>query len=331
MSKTNSFLKKPVATQKTAGKGDKKKGLGRGLGSLLSDSSLVSSHSAIESVSKQEDVASRQEQKVIELPILEIERSPYQPRREFSETQIQELADSIKNNGLVQPPVVRKNSSGKWELISGERRLRAAQLLNWRKIEVVVRDVDDITAATMTQTENLQREDLNPIEEAESYKILQDSFSLSQQDVAERVGKARATVANAVRLLELPEEVRELVSKRLLSVGHAKVILSLDSEKDRVLLARDCIENQLSVRALEKKIANRSKQVVVRPRGTPDFSEAYAKNLSDALRRHLGCAVRITSALTLGNGKRVKGVLEIDFFNNDDLDRVFKMIGVEVE
>jgi ParB family chromosome partitioning protein len=237
MSKTNSFLKKPVATQKTAGKGDKKKGLGRGLGSLLSDSSLVSSHSAIESVSKQEDVASRQEQKVIELPILEIERSPYQPRREFSETQIQELADSIKNNGLVQPPVVRKNSSGKWELISGERRLRAAQLLNWRKIEVVVRDVDDITAATMTQTENLQREDLNPIEEAESYKILQDSFSLSQQDVAERVGKARATVANAVRLLELPEEVRELVSKRLLSVGHAKVILSLDSEKDRVLRA----------------------------------------------------------------------------------------------
>ena len=267
----------------------------------------------------------------LELPILEIERSPYQPRRDFREEELNELAESIKNNGLVQPPTVRKNASGRYELIAGERRLRAAQLAGWKKIPVTVVEADDQTAAVMTMTENLQREDLNPIEEAVSYKTLQDKFNLTQAEVAEKVGKGRATVANATRLLELPDEVRLLVAGGSLSVGHAKVLLSVDDEKSRILLARDCVNDQLSVRALEKKVARLSAPVESRPRGTPDLPEGYVRNLAEKMKRHLGCAVRIAPGMTHPSGRHPKGVLEIDFFDNDDLDRIIRMIGVTVD
>ena len=231
----------------------------------------------------------------------------------------------------MQPPTVRKNSAGRYELIAGERRLRAAQLIGWKKIQVVVKNVDDQTAAIMTTTENLQREDLNPIEEAVSYRTLQEKFNLTQADVAEKVGKGRATVANAVRLLELPDEVKSLVETKLLSVGHAKVLLSVDAEKDRILLARDCVNEQLTVRALEKKVARLHAPVPEKPRGTPDIPDGYVKSLSEKLKRHLGCAVRLTSGVTHASGKHTKGVLEIDFFDNDDLDRIIRMIGLEVD
>jgi ParB family chromosome partitioning protein len=336
MASKSTYLKKPSTAKGGEVKNNKKKGLGRGLDSLFSKSAagapVVENHIAADKIPIKSAVQEPVDGTIFELPILDIERSQYQPRREFKEEELKELAESIRCNGLIHPPVVRKNSSGRWELIVGERRLRAAQLLSWRKIQVVVREVDEMTAATMTATENVQREDLNPIEEAESYKILQERFDLSQQDVAEKVGKGRATVANAVRLLELPEEVRELVAKKILSAGHAKVILSLDNEKDRILLARECVESRLSVRALEKKVAARlAPPAPSRPSGKPDMSEAYVKNLVDCMRRHLGCAVRITSGMTLPNGRHTKGILEIDFFDNDDLDRVLKMIGVEVE
>lgn len=267
----------------------------------------------------------------LELKILDIERSPYQPRREFREDELKELAASLENNGLVQPPTVRKNSAGKYELIAGERRLRAAQLAGWTKIRVTLVEADDITAAAMTTTENLQREDLNPIEEAVSYKTLLDTFSLTQQEVADRVGKSRAAVANSTRLLELPDEVRGLVSNRLLSVGHAKVLLSLDEEKKRILLARDCVNEQLTVRALEKKIKRMSEPVEAKPRGVPDLQDNYVRNLAEKMKRHLGCAVRVTSGVTHANGRHTKGMVEIDFFDNDDLDRIIRMIGVEID
>ncbi len=266
-----------------------------------------------------------------ELPIREIERSPYQPRRDFKDEELRELADSLRNNGLVQPPTVRRNAAGKWELIAGERRLRAAQLAGWERIQVVVRNVDDLTAAAMTTTENLQREDLNPIEEAVSYKTLQDRFGLTQQEVAARVGKGRATVANSVRLLELPDEVKALVQSGLLSSGHAKLLLSVDDEKRRILFARDCVNEQLTVRALEKKIARLSEPVKEKKQGESDLTDSYVRTLCDKLRRHLGCAVRLTSGVTHANGKHSKGVLEIDFFDNDELDRILRMIGVEVD
>jgi ParB family chromosome partitioning protein len=267
----------------------------------------------------------------LELPIMEIERSPFQPRRDFNEDELKGLAESLKNNGLVQPPTVRRNSAGRYELISGERRLRAAQLAGWTKIRVTFVEADDQTAAIMTTTENLQREDLNPIEEAVSYRNLQDRFNLTQAEVAEKVGKGRATVANATRLLELPDEVKQLVAGNLLSVGHAKLLLSVDGEKDRVLLARDCVNNQLTVRALEKKLLRLRAPVEVKQKGKPDLPENYVRNLAEKMKRHLGCAVRVTSGVVHPNGRHTKGVVEIDFFDNDDLDRIIRMIGVAVD
>jgi ParB family chromosome partitioning protein len=325
----NKFLKKPTSSVKSDSPTGKKRGLGRGIDSLLPKVVSVAEEKPVVVNVPTSDLP--QEIPPVELVIADIERSPYQPRRDFREEELMELAESLKNNGLVHPPTVRKNSQGKYELISGERRCRAATLAGWKKIRVTLIEADDLTAASMTTTENIQREDLNPIEEAESYKNLQDAFGLTQAEVAERVGRGRATVANSVRLLELPDEVKGLVQSKLLSTGHAKVLLSVDEEKDRIILARECVSDQLSVRALEKKVAKRSAPVQIKNPGNPDIPESYVKNLCDRLRRHLGCAVRLTSGVTHANGKHTKGVLEIDFFDNDELDRILKMIGVEVE
>ena len=324
VAKPNPFLKKATGTSTApVSVVDRKKhGLGRsvdfggGVGSLLGAKPVVPLNGP---------------QQALELPINDIARSPYQPRRDFREEELKELAESLKNNGLVQPPTVRKLANGRYELIAGERRMRAAQLAGWKKIRVTVVEADDQTAAVMTTTENLQREDLNPIEEAVSYKTLQDKFDLTQQEVAEKVGKGRATVANAIRLLELPEEVRELLSTSLISVGHAKVLLSVDDEKDRVLLARDCVNGQMTVRALEKRVARLHAPVEIRQKGVPDLPDGYVRSLTEKMKRHLGCAVRVTSGITHQNGKHTKGVVEIDFLDNDDLDRIIRMIGVSMD
>ena len=326
--KNNKFLKKATVPDKQAAHPMKRRGLGRGMDSLIPSREKPLPAPLPEEASR---APVRSDASVQELVIADIERSPYQPRRDFREDELRELAESLKNNGLVQPPTVRRNSAGRFELVAGERRLRAAQLAGWKKIRVTLVEADDLAAAAMTMTENLQREDLNPIEEAESYKTLQDKFNLTQAEVAERVGKGRATVANSVRLLELPDEVKGLLEAGLLSVGHAKVLLSVESEKDRIVLARESVSSQLSVRALENKVARLGKPVQERQSGTPDLPQGYVKSLCDKLRRHLGCAVRLTSGVTHANGKHTKGVLEIDFFDNDDLDRVLRMIGVEVD
>ena len=324
MAKENPYFKKATGAGKAPASVEKKRhGLGRGLDGLL--------NSAKPAIAPAMAAPAPVSDGVLELPILDIERSPYQPRREFKDSELQELAESLKNNGLVQPPTVRKNEHGRYELIAGERRLRAAQLAGWRKIRVTVVEADDLTAAAMTTTENIQREDLNPIEEAVAYKTLQDKFSLTQQQVAELVGKGRATVANSTRLLELPDEVKGLLSNSLLSVGHAKVLLSIDDEKDRILLARDCVNEQLTVRALEKKVSKLHAPVENRLRGTPDLPDGYVKNLAEKMKKHLGCAVRITSGKTYLSGKHVKGLVEIDFIDNDDLDRIIQMLGVNLD
>ncbi|MBR7180276.1 MAG: ParB/RepB/Spo0J family partition protein [Kiritimatiellae bacterium] len=329
--KKSSFLKKPTHSD-THASAAKKRGLGRGMDSLI-PAGKPPAEVAVQAqpAPSAEPAASSDGKNILELVIADIARSPYQPRRDFREDELKELAESLKNNGLVQPPTVRRNSEGRFELIAGERRIRAAEIVGWKKIRVNLVEADDLTAAAMTATENLQREDLNPIEEAVSYKTLQDTFNLTQAEVAERVGKGRATVANSVRLLELPDEVKQLVETGLLSSGHAKVLLSIEGEKDRVVLARECVSAQLSVRALERRIARLSAPVAEKKPGTPDIPPGYAKTLCDNLRRHLGCAVRLTSAVTHANGKRTKGVLEIDFFDNDDLDRILKMVGVKVD
>lgn len=268
---------------------------------------------------------------VIEVVAVDIERSPYQARMEFDPEALQELSDSIRVNGLVQPPVVRRLANGKYQLIAGERRTRAAIMAGLKKIPVVLVDAEDRKAAEMGVVENIQRKDLNVIEEAEGYRILKDQFGITQEDVAERVGKSRSAIANALRVLELPEEVKQLLSRGLISSGHAKLILSVEGERDRTLLARECVDRTLTVRDLEKRIKRMSQPVPEQKKGTPDLPEAYVRNLVEVLHRHLGCAVRLTSGMKHANGRHTKGVLEVDFQTNDDLDRLLGIMGVKLD
>ena len=181
------------------------------------------------------------------------------------------------------------------------------------------------------QGQQLLHDDLNVIEEAEGYRLLKEQFGITQEDVAERVGKSRPAIANALRLLELPDEVKQLLVRGILTAGHAKVLLSVESERDRTLLARECAERALTVRELERRVARMNKPVAEAKKGVPDLPEPYVRNLVEVLHRHLGCAVRLTSGMTHANGRHTKGLLEIDFFDNDDLDRVLNMMGVKLD
>ncbi len=280
-------------------------------------------------------------ERVLQVPAVDIERSPYQPRSEFSAESLQELADSLRTNGIIQPLTCRRRDDGKLELICGERRLRAALLAGIKLVPVTLKNVNDATAATMTITENAQRDDLNPVEEAEGYRTLVSSFNLTQAEVADRVGKNRATVAHSLRLLELPDDVQDLLRKKAISTGHAKVLLSLDNPAEIRRFARECAptpnprtgepEGGLTVRELERRIAKLHAPVVERKPGVPDIPESYVRQLAEEIHKVLGCAVRLTSGMTHANGKHTKGLLEIDFIDNDDLDRILAMIGVKMD
>lgn len=322
--KSNPFFKKPAAG--AVAPHEAHHGLGKGLGALIGS---VSKPLAVAAPAV--PPAAEPKNAVLEVPPLDIERSPWQPRQDFNEDALKELSESIKSNGVIQPLVCRRNAAGKYELIAGERRLRASVMAGFKRVPVVLVDAEDRKAAEMAVIENIQRRDLNVIEEAEGYKLLAEKFNLTQESVAERVGKSRPGVANALRLLELPDEVKQLVSQNLLSPGHAKVLLGVEDEKERVLLARDCVNDGLSVRALEIKIARRHKPVTEKKAGTPDLPESYVRNLMETLHRQLGCAVRVTSGVTHANGKHTKGLLEIDFFDNDDLDRILSQLGVKLD
>ena len=336
MKKESPFLKKSVGSKPPPRKEMKKGGLGqRGVSALITPKPVRPEvQIPAPQVPVYAPVAAAESPSgngVIEVVAVDIERSPWQARSEFDETALQELSDSIRANGIVQPPVVRRRADGKYELIAGERRTRAAIMAGLKKIPVILADADDRKAAEMGVIENIQRKDLNVIEEAEGYRLLREQFGITQEDVAERVGKSRPAIANALRLLELPDEVKQLLSRNILSAGHAKVLLSVEGERDRTLLARECAERSLTVRDLEKRVSRMKKPVAEPKKGTPDLPESYVRSLVETLHRHLGCAVRLTSGVTHANGKHTKGLLEIDFFDNDDLDRILNLLGVKVD
>jgi len=269
---------------------------------------------------------------VIDVPVPEIERSPWQPRHTFDQEALLELAESIKVNGIIQPLICRKNANNRYELIAGERRLRAAIEAQIQKVPVILVDAEDRRAAEMAIVENIQREDLNVIEEAEGYRTLAEQFNLTQQDVADRVGKARASVANAVRLLDLPDEVKQLVGGGLLSAGHAKVLLGLTEPTEQIILGRKSVTEGLTVRNLEKMIKRRRAEAEApakRP-GKPDLPQEYVRNLTDLLHKHFGTAIRLSPSMTHANGNHTKGILEIDFYDNCDLDRILDVLGVSL-
>ncbi len=307
----------------------KHKGLGRGLDALIKDGSTAKQQATKKVVPVKTPVEEKAAG-VREVATSSVVASPWQPRSVFDSAALTELVESVKVHGILQPLLVREVGS-KFELIAGERRLRAAQAALLKKVPIIVIEASDEKALEIALIENLQREDLNPIEEAEGYALLQKKFNLTQEKVAEQVGKARASVANALRLLELSDGIRKYVAEGLLSVGHAKVLLSVDSEKEKELLAKRCIKEGITVRALEK-IVKKLGSPPKKPRAEKaDLPGDYLKSLTDELHQFLGTSVRISPSKTLSNGRKVKGSLEIDYHDNDELDRLLTIMGYTSE
>lgn len=259
------------------------------------------------------------------LRLSEIRANPYQPRKEFRPEELAELQASLKASGLLQPITVRPAPNGTgFELIAGERRFRAATALGWPEIAAVIRTIDDKTLLTLALIENLQRSDLNPLEEAEGYKRLVDEFALSHTQVGEVVGKDRSTVANLLRLLQLPAAVRRLLGDGAISLGHARALLGLGDERAMIELAREAAAQDLSVREVERRVqaapgSKHSAKAAAKPK-TPGSPES--RGIEDRLRRHLQTDVSVN----LSKGKKTKGELRIHFYSNDDLSRVLDMI-----
>lgn len=262
-----------------------------------------------------------------ELPIDAIAPNPFQPRRSFDEAQLKELADSIAASGLLQPVIVRARPEGRYELIAGERRWRAAQRLGWSRIPAVVRDVDDRALLTLALIENLQRDALSPLDAARGYQQLMRDFSLPQQEVARLVGKDRSTVSNTLRLLRLPEAVQQLLERRALSEGHARALLALADSQEISRLAQECVAAEWSVRDLEARVRGEQVQapasvrkLLRRPRAEPRNPSADIRRVEDALRKRLQTDVRVTAR------RRGRGAVTIHYYSNDDLARLLELI-----
>lgn len=260
----------------------------------------------------------------LELPIGKIEPNPYQPRKEFEKSQLVDLAESIQSEGLIQPIVVRE-ANGSYQLIAGERRWRAFQLLKLKTIPARILEAGDSSAASMALIENLQRENLNPVEEAMGFASLVRDFDLTQEQVAERVGRGRATIANSLRLLSLPEEVRGYLSSQMLSTGHAKVLLGLESKQEQSLLARRIIEDGVSVRGAEdlvNSVRKSSKSKTGPSRDIPEVELAAVEDIEKRLMSYL------SSKVALKHHPK-KGKIVIEYTGNDDLQRILEKIGLE--
>ena len=257
-----------------------------------------------------------------ELPMASVRPNPYQPRTQMDETALAELAASIEASGLLQPVVVRPHDGG-YQLIAGERRWRAVERLGWAKIPAVIKDVDDQTLLTLALIENLQRNDLSPIDEATGYRRLSEDFRLPQTEIARIVGRNRSTVANLLRLLQLPEEIQAMVHRGELTEGHARALLAVGDAGRMLDLARQAVANGWSVREMEATVSGSPRRADGKaatrkaPRGP---ASADVKRVEDALRKHLGTDVRVTAR------RRGRGFLTISYYSNDDLARLLELI-----
>ena len=277
----------------------KKGGLGRGLDALFADNSI-------------EEIASTS---AVKLKIMDIEPNRDQPRKIFDEDALAELADSIAKHGVIQPLLVRPMPDGSYQLVAGERRWRASRMAGLTEVPVVIKELSDDEAMALALIENLQREDLNAIEEAQGIKALMDALSLTQDEAAERVGKSRPAVANALRLLKLPDSVIALVSDGKLSPGHARALLGFKDEQDIIETADLIIEKGLTVRDVEKLVKKRNKE----PKAEKPAARraSYYDEVELALTDFLGRKVKVGT-----KPAKESGVLEIDFFDKDDLTRL---------
>jgi ParB family chromosome partitioning protein len=323
-----------------------KKRLGRGLGSLLGeansgglsmveDSFVVAPPTQNTLQTKSPAAASAPtvtlniesqvppESRVWNIAIDKLVPGVYQPRKNFDKESLAELANSIKENGVIQPITVRKRKEGGYEIIAGERRWRAAQSAGLHEIPAIIKTMTDREALQIALIENIQREDLDPVEEAESYQRLIEEFSLSQQEAAEKVGKERSTVANALRLLALPLEIREMLSKKQITVGHAKAILSLTDKSKQITFAKRVSESGISVRGLENEIKSSLKQSAkstdAKDGLNVDLAGKLAQELADQLQKALGTKVEISY-------RSGKGSVQINFYSDDQLTQIYEKL-----
>jgi ParB family chromosome partitioning protein len=306
-----------------------KPALGRGLGALLGGSPVAAAPAtprpAATAPAPAPAPAPDTRERVQRVPLGRIRPCPLQPRKQFSDEALRELADSIREQGIVQPLIVRERA-GNFELIAGERRWRAAQLLGLAEAPIIVREADDRAVLELALIENLQRENLNPIEEAHGYAQLVSQFQLKQEDVAVKVGKSRAVVANALRLLRLAPAIQDAIRDNHLSVGHAKVILGLASEKQQKLAFDRILKDGLNVRQTEALIAKLQNPAAAKSPGTaaPLVHDANVADLENRLRERFGTKVRLKYS-------RGKGSVDIAFFNDDDLNRILNIVGVNID
>ena len=303
-----------------------KPALGRGLGALLGGASIAKPQSpaATPTSAAVSNPAVDTHERVLRVALDRVKPCAFQPRKEFAPEALRELADSIKEQGIVQPLVVRERN-GHFELIAGERRWRAAQLLGLSEVPVILRKADDRAVLELALIENLQRENLNAMEEAQGYSQLIQQFQLKQDEVALKVGKSRASVANALRLLKLPAELQTQIRENRLSVGHAKVILGLPSEPQQKLAAQRVLKDGLNVRQTEELVAKlqapHTEKDGKRATAAQPLRDANVSDIEGRLRDKLGTKVR----LRYNQGK---GAVEITFFSDDELQRVLDALGV---
>lgn len=309
--------------------GDKTRRLGRGLEALLArapNRAEQQAEAATRGTASAPRLAAESTSPLKNIPLSQIRPNPLQPRKEFKPEELADLEASLRVSGLLQPVTVRPAPrGGGYELIAGERRFRAAQRIGWTEIPAIVKDVDDRMLLSLAMVENLQRADLNPIEEAEGYEQLIRDFSLTQQEVADIVGKDRSTVANTLRLLALPATVRRLVWDGQLSVGHARALLGIGDELRIADLARAVVAQGLSVREVERRVREdtRSGPKKNATGGAPaaaDPRSAEVRHLEDQLRKHLG-----TDAKIVQSGKE-RGELRIPFYSADDFERLLDLL-----
>lgn len=277
-----------------------KRVLGRGLSALIPE--------------KIQDTADKQQAGVINIPIDKIKANKFQPRKDFDKDTLKDLTSSIKEKGLIQPVLVRYKDN-EYELIAGERRFRAAKMLNFKEIPAIVKNVSDLDSLELSIIENVQREDLNPIDQAKAYKQLIEEFNMTQENIAEAIGKDRATIANILRLLKLSEKIQEHVSRGTISMGHARAILGLSSDREQSRLCTKVIKNDLSVRDTERYAKKMQS-------GTKKTISDKDPNLIDAeelLKEALGTKVKIIKS-------KKGGKIEIEFYSDNDLERVITIL-----
>lgn len=284
-----------------------KRGLGKGLQALIPPSSMLPDEG----------------ERVVQIPVNQIEPSSYQPRRLFDEEKLEELASSIKEHGVVQPIVVRRSDKGMYELVAGERRWRACRRLEMETIPAVIKDMTDMQTTEVALIENIQREDLNPLEEAWAYRTLLEEFELTQEELARRVGKSRPYIANTVRLLQLPEKVKELVGQGYLTAGHGRALLGLPHAEDILRVGEAVKEKGLNVRETEEMVrkisigkGEKSKRAKT---GKTTRTSAELAAVEESLQDYLGTKVRLR---TQGQGGRI----EIEFYGEEDLTRIMDLL-----